>query len=217
MRKLSLIGLILSFCLNGFALNFNENNSDTTDYLFSSSWDNYLLWNLNKPSGSAATLDDFNGINNDGISVDFSLSSSGGWFDLSKAVDQSYDLDKPIVFFIKSNSADMLELKFTDTDGSVYGIKAMLSDYGGEGKHITVYLKNTGYWWGEIVSLIKYQHFQLPFPEMDQGPSGSMRLELENPVWKHLSLQLMIPIAHCRVLALLKGGMLQWWKKIHWF
>ncbi|MCF8381233.1 MAG: T9SS type A sorting domain-containing protein [Bacteroidales bacterium] len=161
MRKLLLIGLIISFCLRGFALNFYENNSDTTDYLYSSSWDNKLLWNLNYPTGSSATVDNFNGINNDGISVSFSFPASGGWFDLSKTVEESYDLNKPMVFFVKSTSTDILELKFTDIDGSVFGVKTNLIDYNDEWKHIVVYLENTSYWWGGDSKFDKISKFSV--------------------------------------------------------
>ena len=90
----------------------------------------------------------YSGLNNNGIALNYGFPSSGGWINMEIPL-SAFNADHPIVFFFYNTSnSGYLELKFTDSDGSVFGIKAPLNEYSAGWTHITVYSDNTSYWWG---------------------------------------------------------------------
>jgi hypothetical protein len=135
---------------NGSAQENFEKPADTVQYLINGNWDNYLAWNLSQQPGSAASKQNYNGINNDGIIVINSFSPTGGWFDMNISLSDTLSRKYPFVFYIRSSSTanDKLEIKFTDNDGSVFRRMVPLDSYSNRWSHIVVYLGDTDYAWG---------------------------------------------------------------------
>ena len=111
-------------------------------------WDNPSQWTLLNATGCSIQLSsDSTLTNGDGLVADYQLSPAPGWVILRKAV--SFDATRnPVTFLIKASSTDNLELKFTDSDGSVFGRKISMQGTFLDWTRVTVYLNNTSYWWG---------------------------------------------------------------------
>ncbi len=123
--------------------------SDTNVYLEGENWDVTSDWTFMHSDGGAGSLTSYSGLNEDGLVLTYTYPSGGGWVNAEGNLGTGYNTDQPIVFFIYSSTElNYLELKFTDTDGSVFGVKTELSSFYGEWKQVTVYLFNTEYWWG---------------------------------------------------------------------
>ncbi|MEI6172497.1 MAG: hypothetical protein WCR01_02010 [Bacteroidota bacterium] len=159
---------IISFLFINGTETVNRKPSDTGNYLVSSNWDNCAGWTISKSPGTTVVKSTFDGIHHDGISITYTF-PSGGWFDMSIALPDTFSQNSPISFFIKSSSSNFLELKFTDTDGSVFGLKTSLGDYVKEGKQVVVYLKNTEYWWGGNDKFDKFARFSIAVSGNENG------------------------------------------------
>ena len=144
--------IVLSFLLYSAANTqpVIEKPTDTNQYLIIPSWDDYLKWNISQQSGSTAELSNYIGINTNGIALTYSFPSSGGWFDMHIPLMDTLTDAYPVVFFIRSAPTinDLLEIKFTDKDGSVFRKTVPLNEFSDKWTHIVVYLKDCDYAWG---------------------------------------------------------------------
>lgn len=143
-----LIYIILGsfFSIKGFGQGIT---SDTTNYLSNGNIDNYKSWSFSRQTGTTGTLNTFAGLHNDGLKIDYNFPASGGWVNLEIPVGSTFTKNNPLVFFVYSaSSAGKLEIKFIDSDGSVFMIKPALSNYSGKWVHVTAYLDNASYAWG---------------------------------------------------------------------
>ncbi|HAH23596.1 MAG TPA: hypothetical protein DCL77_07540, partial [Prolixibacteraceae bacterium] len=123
--------------------------TDTTPYLLAGNMDNYSAWSFSKQAGTIGTVSNYMGLNGNGLLVNYTFPSLGGWVNLEIPVGSSFTKSNPLVFFIYStNSTDNLEIKFIDQDGSVFMVKPSLGKYPGGWNHVTAYLSNTNYAWG---------------------------------------------------------------------
>jgi hypothetical protein len=146
MRKLIRIILICFFSNQVLAQGLT---SDTTNYLLAGNLDNYAAWSFNKQVGTNGTISNYKGLHGTGIQINYTFPATGGWVTMDIPFGSLYTKSNPMVFFIyTTNSADKLEIKFIDSDGSVFDIKPSLSKYFGGWNHITAYLDNTSYDWG---------------------------------------------------------------------
>ena len=146
MRKLSLIILISFFSFKGLTQGVP---TDTTNYLLTGNMDNYSAWSFYKQTGTNGTIGNYIGLNGNGIQITYTFPSTGGWFTMDTPIGSSFTKSNPMAFFIyTTNSIDKLEIKFIDSDGSVFDVKPSLSKYSGGWNHVTVYLENTNYDWG---------------------------------------------------------------------
>ncbi|MFZ5941709.1 MAG: hypothetical protein ACOYXB_14135 [Bacteroidota bacterium] len=151
-------------------------SSDTAHYLSGGSWDDHSLWGFSAGSGASGNADNYSGLNGDGISLSYTFPSGGGWVNLEKSLG-AYSTADPIVFFIYSaTDLNYLELKFTDSDGSVFGIKKALSNYYNGWTHICIYLDNTEYWWGGNTSFGTPSKFSVALSGTAEG-SGAVILD----------------------------------------
>ena len=95
MRKLIHIISISAFCLQGFAFPYAQSTMDTTNYLDSGNWDNYLDWNLSQQSGSTATTGNYMGLGDDTThAIPYTLNHSADqeWVDTTKGFTYKYIL-----------------------------------------------------------------------------------------------------------------------------
>lgn len=124
-------------------------SSDTTAYLLSGNLDNYTAWSFSKQNGTTGTVTGYAGLNGNGLKVNYTFPSSGGWVNLEIPVGNLFNRSYPMVFFIyTTTSTANLEIKFIDKDGSVFDVRPSLSKYANSWHHVTAYLDNTGYAWG---------------------------------------------------------------------
>lgn len=143
-----LIYIILGsfFSIKGFGQGIT---SDTTNYLANGNIDNYKSWSFARQTGTTGTLNTFAGLHSDGLKINYSFPASGGWVNLEIPVGSTFTKNNPLVFFVYSvGSAGKLEIKFIDSDGSVFMVKPVLSNYSEKWVHVTAYLDNTSYAWG---------------------------------------------------------------------
>lgn len=123
--------------------------ADTTNYLQAGNLDNYLAWSFSKQSGTTGTITNFSGLNGNGLKVNYTFPSSGGWVNLEISVGAAFTRSNPMVFFIYTTpSTANLEIKFIDKDGSVFDVRPSLSKYANGWHQVTAYLDNTAYAWG---------------------------------------------------------------------
>lgn len=143
-----LIYIILGsfFSIKGFGQGIT---SDTTNYLANGNMDNYKSWSFARQTGATGTLNTFAGLHGDGLKIDYNFPASGGWVNLEIPVGSIFTKNNPLVFFVYSAStAGKLEIKFIDSDGSVFMVKPALSNYSGNWVHVAAYIDNTSYAWG---------------------------------------------------------------------
>ncbi len=146
MKKSFILIFTLLWCLKVMAQGLP---SDTTNYLIAGNFDNFASWSFYKQNGTTGTISNYKGLNGNGIQMNYSFPPTGGWVTMDIPFGSSYTKSNPMVFFIHTtNSTDKLEIKFIDTDGSVFDIKPSLSNYSGGWYHITAYLDNASYNWG---------------------------------------------------------------------
>jgi hypothetical protein len=142
---------------------------DTSNYLSSGRWDNYSLWSLSQNSGVSSSKNNFAGLHNDGIYLTYTFPKISDWIDLSIALPGTFNRTNSISFFIKSSvPGNNLELKFTDTDGTVYRRMVPLSNYT-EWKHVVIYLGDTEYAWGGNSTFNKYSRFSIAISGSGSG------------------------------------------------
>lgn len=124
-------------------------------------WDNPSQWSLlSGPSCSINLSFDSSLTNGDGLIADYQLTPSSGWVIMRKVV--SYDVTRnPVSFLIKTGSTDNLELKFTDSDGSVFGRRFSMEGKFADWARVTVYLNNTSYWWGGDTTFGTLAYFEI--------------------------------------------------------
>jgi len=122
--------------------------SDTADYLFAGSNDLSDKWLLSKQNNQVSfSVSDFEGIHGDGLVVNYKL-PPGGWVNMDIDL-PDYSDHHPFVFHIYNTSdTGSIELKFTDADGSVSGIRVPCNEFNDGWRHVVVYPENTQYWWG---------------------------------------------------------------------
>lgn len=145
--KILIYIILASFVsLKGFSQGIT---SDTTNYLANGNMDNYKSWSFAQQTGTTGTLNTFAGLHSDGLKIDYNFPSSGGWVNLEIPVGSTFTKNNPLVFFVYSaSSSGNLEIKFIDSDGSVFMVKPALSNYSGKWVHVTAYLDNASYAWG---------------------------------------------------------------------
>ncbi len=121
-------------------------HTDTTGYLETGNNDSLPLWNTNSNSTSVYTLSSYPGEHSDGIEFCYTLANSG-WISLSTNLNFN-TVDHPLVFWYRSGSNDVLEVKFFDTDGSVFGKSLLLENTYGLWQHVVLYQYSAAYQWG---------------------------------------------------------------------
>ncbi|HLN73440.1 MAG TPA: T9SS type A sorting domain-containing protein [Prolixibacteraceae bacterium] len=123
--------------------------ADTSLYLLTGNLDNYLAWSFSKQNGTTGTVSNYAGLNDNGLKVNYTFPSSGGWVNLEIPVGASFTRSNPMVFFIYATSSTAnLEIKFIDKDGSVFDVRPSLSKYANGWYQVTAYLDNASYAWG---------------------------------------------------------------------
>jgi hypothetical protein len=150
----------LSFSLVLF-LNCNPESAPNEQVPTSSAtWDSVQFWNLSTDVTTVAELVNFNGQNNNGLRIDYQFGNSG-WFNLELTQQKPVNTDSSIVFYLKSTSSNYIELKFTDSDGSVFGAKKIMTDYIAYEKQFVVYFTDAKYWWGGNNSFDGFKSFSI--------------------------------------------------------
>ncbi|MFA6402718.1 MAG: T9SS type A sorting domain-containing protein [Salinivirgaceae bacterium] len=166
MNRILLITFLAFLSIKGLAQGVT---TDTSNYLASGNWDNYLLWSLSKNSGVSAAKSNFNGLNNDGLAIAYTFPVQGNWLDLSIALPDNFVRKNPIAFFVKSStSANNLELKFMDNDGSIFWRVVPLSGYT-EWEHVVIYLGDTEYAWGGNATFDEFSKFSVAVNGIGSG------------------------------------------------
>ncbi|GEM_PF-590619 len=167
MKRLNLLTILLLVFLDVWGQGVT---TDTSNYLIAGSMDKYSAWSFSKQTGTNGTLSNYNGLNGDGLRISYTFSSTGGWVNLEIPIGIAYTKSNPVVFFISTtNSADKLEIKFIDSDGSVFDVKPSLSKYSGGWNHVTAYLSNASYDWGGNSTFDIPSRFSIAI----SGPSSS--------------------------------------------
>ncbi len=129
--------------------------------LVASSWDDPAQWSTMTDAGCTLNFSSLpEGQNGDGLTITYQLKDGYGWVNVRKLV--SFDTGGfPVTLLVRSSSADDLELKFTDTDGSVFGRKVSLKGKYTNWTRVTIYVNNTRYWWGGDVTFGTLASFEL--------------------------------------------------------
>jgi len=134
---------------------FRNARNNAADCLISENWDDTSHWAISLFNDINCTIElkPFLGINNDGLEIEYNLikyklKPGFGWVNINKNFGNNFTAKTPITFLIKSASTDNLELKFMDSDGSVFGKKIALENKYSDWTRIVIYLNNTDYWWG---------------------------------------------------------------------
>lgn len=161
-----LIGALLSI---GFLLGDNAYGQ-----LLASNWDDPAQWSTMTDAGCTLDVSSLpDGQNGDGLAIVYHLKDGYGWVNMRKLI--SFDVARfPVTFLIMSSSTDDLELKFTDSDGSVFGRKVQLRGKYATWTRVTIYVNNTGYWWGGDVTFSTLAWFELA---VSGTGSGTIRID----------------------------------------
>ncbi|HUI64155.1 MAG TPA: T9SS type A sorting domain-containing protein [Bacteroidota bacterium] len=188
----ALRGAILFSCCT-IALTLLALSQSVRAQIIPPNWDNPSQWILLSDSGCSIQLSsDTTLTNGDGLVADYQLRPASGWAILRRTA--SFDVTRnPVTFLIKASSADNLELKFTDGDGSVFGRRISMQGMFLDWTRVTVYLNNTSYWWGGDSAFGTLATFELAvsgtgsgtvsFDEIGEGVEGlPSTLSLAGPV-----------------------------------
>jgi len=116
------------------------------DELISLNWDNPEDWIFKQEPNSSASISSFEGVNNDGIVLDYDFTNAKwGWATLRMKAPAEFDQNNnPLAFYIKHSTGDVLDVKFIDTDGSFFGASARLLN-NNEWTRVVTYLKDMAY------------------------------------------------------------------------
>jgi hypothetical protein len=134
---------------------------DAYGQLVAPNWDDPAQWTTMIDAGCTLNFSSLpDGQNGDGLTINYRLKDGYGWANMRKQI--SFDVATfPVTFLIMSSSADDLELKFTDSDGSVFGRKISLTGKYANWTRVTIYVNNTSYWWGGDVKFGTLAWFEL--------------------------------------------------------
>lgn len=106
--------------------------------------DNPSIWKTAAADTSSLNLSSFPGNNNDGMIYDYNL--NGGW--VTMRTEANFDPKvNPISFYLKPYYDGQLEMKFIDTDGSIFQKVISLRTYN-DWMHVVAYLDNMNYTYG---------------------------------------------------------------------
>jgi len=164
--RISRAGFLL---IGALLLNTLLLRSEASGQLLLPNWDTPSQWTTLADAGCTLNLSSLlDGQNGDGLTIEYRLKAGYGWVNMRKMV--SFDVNTfPVTFLIKSASTDNLELKFTDSDGSVFGRKVPLRGKYANWTRVTVYINNTNYWWGGDVKFGTLAWFELAVSDTGSG------------------------------------------------
>lgn len=116
------------------------------NYLQGENWDICDLWMFDQNASSTITCTSCQGLKENALMINYILSPRS----YVRIIKNNIYLpeENPMIFFLKANSADDIELKFIDEDGSVFGIRYSLENHYKKWNHIVIYAGETMYWWG---------------------------------------------------------------------
>ncbi|HEX9972105.1 MAG TPA: T9SS type A sorting domain-containing protein [bacterium] len=142
------------------------------NYLIDGSWDRCSQWKFDRHNNSTIECASFVGIHGDGMCIKYHLSpnrSSPSWVRMIKDSLGVWSKNHPIVFLIKADAHDDIELKFVDEDGTVFLKRYPLENSYHEWNQIVVYLNDTKYAWGADSSFEKLGSFEIAFSGDSSG------------------------------------------------
>lgn len=142
------------------------------DYLISKNWDNKNNWILVPLNDSSIRLNERDGINHDGIEINYQLSPGrreAAWVRMFKKPVTGFTPDHPIVLLIKAEAYDDIELKFIDRDGSVFLKRYTMNNRYKAWTHIVIYLDDTQYGWGGNQTFDTIDSFEIAFSGDSSG------------------------------------------------
>src|ERR1035437_6214053 len=93
MRRLNLLTILLLACIGLWA---QRVTTDTTNYLLANSMDIYSAWSFSKQTGTNGSLSNYNGLNGDGLRINYTFPSTGGWVNLEIPFGSSYTKTNPV-------------------------------------------------------------------------------------------------------------------------
>jgi hypothetical protein len=138
---------------------FCKNNA--SGHLLQGNWDDTEGWYTAADDQCTARLSGFNGINGDGLKIEYSSSKQGGWVVIGRAVPEDFPMGNPIVFRIRSNGVENLELKFCDNDSTTYGRIQKMKGRFEEWKQVVVYFRNAHFWWKGVDHFDRFRNFEI--------------------------------------------------------
>lgn len=111
-------------------------------------WDSLPLWTMANDSKCEISLEETAGRLNEALKITYKIDKNYGWVIIRKRVTEKYNKKNPLIFYIKADSPNNLEIKFEDNDGSIFGKKFSLKDNYKEWTKIVLYHNSLEYWWG---------------------------------------------------------------------
>ncbi len=128
--------------------NISKTKNKMTQSLVKDSWDEVDQWEISSDGKSTYEIESVPAGFGKGLEIKYNLKGHYGWVQLKKTITDMPSEDIPIAFLIKSDASGDLELKFVDSDGSVFGKKISLKNRYKDWTQTIIYRNNVDYWWG---------------------------------------------------------------------
>lgn len=149
-RRVSWAGLEVVFLFAALYILFSCTLCLAQSRKFSSgkNWDRLSRWETETDGKSTINVESVSTDNQQGLKLKYNLSGNSGWVLISTDI-PAFNIEKvPLIFRIKFIGRGNLEIKFIDSDGSVFGRKINLKNMYAEWTDIVIYGENVEYWWG---------------------------------------------------------------------
>lgn len=110
-------------------------------------WDRTELWTASDDGKSHIEVGPGDGKFGTCLEVPHSI-EPGGWAQIGRTMDGTFDEGKPVTFWIKAKTPAVLEIKFEDQDGSNFLKRIPLKNQYSQWTRLVVYRNNLEYGWG---------------------------------------------------------------------
>jgi len=105
-------------------------------------------WRSQVSAGSTIQLTGMPRVGEDVFDIRYEISPGGGYVQILADTRVAPSDVRPFAFRLQACSDGVLEVKFEDRDGTVFGHRCALSQVGDEWQQIALYWGNFEYWWG---------------------------------------------------------------------
>ncbi len=128
----------------------NPTTSDTAVMLSSEHTDALHDWHVETDGNNLLQVEPLLSSHGQGLKLDYEMLSvrNPGWVSIYTRFEQPLDLSRPLVMDLKADSASTLEIKFIDSDGSVFIKWLPLDQQYQEWTNLVIYEDSLLYGWG---------------------------------------------------------------------